>query len=192
MSMIMSPRRRQAEDFQALLDGGRASTAEAAAELAALVGLARTLAPSDVRPRPEFRTSLREQLLTEAAAREPAPRAVITVDRERASAGHRVKQAVAAIAVTSVVVGVGAAAASTRALPGDTLYGLKRQVENVELSLAQGDVGHGRELLEQADTRLGEAEALAAGPDSTTPQTRVRLAGVLAAMDAEVGSGAAG
>jgi hypothetical protein len=186
MSMIMSPRRRQAEDFQALLDGGRASTPEAAAELAALVGLARTLAPSDVRPRPEFRTALREQLLTEAAAREPAPRALVTVDRERPSAGHRVRQAVAAVAVTSVVVGAGAAAASTRALPGDTLYGLKRGVENAQLALAQGDVGRGRELLEQADARLGEAEALAAGEDSSSPQTRDRLAGALADMDAAV------
>ena len=54
--------------------------------------------------------------------------------------------------------GVGAAAASTRALPGDTLYGLKRQLEDGQLALARGDVGHGRELLEQADARLGEAE----------------------------------
>ncbi len=186
MSMIMSTRRRQAEDLQALLDGGRASTSRAATELAPLVALASALAPSDVRPRAEFRASLRDRLLTEAAAREPAPRALVTVDRERRSAGHRVKQAVAAVAVTSVVVGVGAAAASTRALPGDTLYGLKRQVENVQLALAQGDVGHGRELLEQADARLGEAEALAAGEDSTAPQTRERLAGALADMDAAV------
>ena len=186
MSMIMSTRRRQAEDLQALLDGGRASTSRAATELAPLVALASALAPSDVRPRAEFRASLRARLLTEAAAREPAARALVTVDRERRSAGHRVKQAVAAVAVTSVVVGVGAAAASTRALPGDTLYGLKRQVENVQLSLARGDVARGRELLEQADARLGEAEALAAGEGSTAPQTRERLAGALADMDAAV------
>ena len=190
MSMIMSTRRRQAEDLQALLDGGRASTPEAASELASLVALAARLAPYDVRPRADFRAGLRAQLLTEAAAREPAPRALVTVDRERRSAGHRVKQAVAAVAVTSVVVGVGAAAASTRALPGDTLYGLKRQVENVQLTLAQGDVGHGRELLEQADARLGEAEALAAGEDGATPQTRERLAGTLADMDAAVSAAA--
>lgn len=186
MSMIMSTRRRQAEDLQALLDGGRASTPGAATELAPLVALAAALVPSDVHPRADFRRALRAQLLTEAAAREPAPRALVTVDRDRRSAGHRVKQAVAAVAVTSVVVGVGAAAASTRALPGDRLYGLKRQVENVQLTLAQGDVGRGRELLEQADARLGEAETLAAGEDAGTSQTRERLAGTLADMDAAV------
>jgi hypothetical protein len=191
MSTIMSTRRRQAEDLQALLDGGRASRPAAATELASLVSLASALTPSDVRPRAEFRTALRARLLTEAAVREPAPRAVVTVDRERRSAGHRVKQAVAAVAVASVVAGVGAAAASTRALPGDPLYGLKRQVENVQLTLAQGDVGRGRELLEQADTRLGEAEALAAGEDSAALQTRERLSGALTDMDAAVSAAAA-
>ena len=62
MSMIMSTRRRQAEDLQALLDGGRASTSRAATELAPLVALASALAPSDVRPRAEFRASLRDRL----------------------------------------------------------------------------------------------------------------------------------
>jgi hypothetical protein len=190
MNMIMSARRRQAEDFQAMLAGGRASTATAATELAPLVALASSLAPSDVRPRDEFRAALRAQLLSEAAGREPAPRALVTIDRERRTAGHRVKQAVAAVAVTSVVVGVGAAAASTRALPGDPLYGVKRQVEHVQLALAHGDVGRGRELLEQADARLGEAESLAAGEDSTEPQTRDRLAGALVDMDAAVSAAA--
>jgi hypothetical protein len=186
MSMIMSARRREAEDLQSLLSGGRASSPQAAGRLAPLVSLATALSPSDVRPRDEFRTALRAQLLTEAATREPAPRALVTVDRDRRSAGHRIKQAVAAVAVASVVAGVGAAAASTRALPGDTLYGLKRQVENAQLALTHGDVGRGRELLEQADTRLGEAEALAAGEDSTTPQTRERRAGALPDWDAAV------
>jgi hypothetical protein len=190
MSMIMSARRQRAEDLQSLLDGSRASTPAAAAELAPLVALASALTPPDLRPSVEFRAALRQRLLTEAAVREPAPRAVVTVDRARRSAGHRVKQAVATVAVTSVLVGVGAAAASTRALPGDTLYGVKRHVENVQLALAQGDVGHGRELLEQADARLGEAEALAAGEDSTTPLTRDRLAGALADLDEAVAAGA--
>ena len=48
--------------------------------------------------------------------------------------------AVATVAIASVVSGVGAAAASNRALPGDSLYGLKRQIESVELALARGDL----------------------------------------------------
>ena len=59
--------------------------------------------------------------------------------------------------------------ASTRALPGDALYGLKRQIENVQLALARGDLESGRELLQQADARLGEAERLAAGEHGSDP-----------------------
>jgi hypothetical protein len=88
--------------------------------------------------------------------------------------------------VASVVTGVGAAAASSRALPGDTLYGLKRQVENVQLDLARGDVGHGRELLQQADARLSEAEDLTAGEHGSDPASVALVAQALADMDIAV------
>lgn len=181
----MTARRRRADDLHALLEGGRARTREAAVELAPLVALAGSLTAPALRPRDEFRTALRAQLLTEAATREQLPRTAAAAGSptSRRSAGHRVKQAAAAVAVASMVAGVGAAVASTQALPGDALYGLKRQIENVQLTLARGDVGRGRELLEQADARLGEAEALAAGEDSTSPETRTRLSGALTDMD---------
>ena len=104
----------------------------------------------------------------------PAP--VVPAQRARPSAPSRLKQAVAAVAVASVVAGVGAAMASTRALPGDSLYGLKRQIENVQLDLARGDLGHGRELLQQADARLSEAEALTAGEHGSDPESVARVA----------------
>ena len=87
--------------------------------------------------------------------------------------------------------GVGAAAASTRALPGDTLYGLKRQLEAGQLALARGDLGHGRELLEQADARLTEAERLTAGEDGSDPATQARSGTALREMAADVTAGAA-
>ena len=95
------------------------------------------------------------------------------------------------MAVASVVAGVGAAAASTRALPGDTLYGLKRQLEAGQLALARGDLGHGRELLEQADARLTEAERLTAGEDGSDPATRALVGTALREMAADVTAGAA-
>ncbi len=190
MAMTMSARRRQAEDLQALLEGGRASSPSAAAELAPLVALAGAISPTGPAPGEDFRTALRDRLTAEARNRVPAPRraTAATLTSERVSGTRRARQAVAAVAVASVVAGVGAAAASTRALPGDTLYGLKRQVENVELALARGDVAQGRELLEQAAARLGEAESLVAGAGSTEAVTRTRVGQALTDMDTALAS----
>ncbi|UGY92904.1 DUF5667 domain-containing protein [Streptomyces gobiensis] len=54
----------------------------------------------------------------------------------------------------------GVAAASTNALPGDTLYGLKRGMEDLKLDLAGGDTDRGRVHLDHASTRLHEARRL--------------------------------
>ncbi|KPI01959.1 hypothetical protein OK074_5466 [Actinobacteria bacterium OK074] len=54
----------------------------------------------------------------------------------------------------------GVAAASSDALPGDSLYGLKRGIEDVKLTLADGDTSRGRVYLDQASTRLSEARRL--------------------------------
>ncbi|MVO83940.1 hypothetical protein GPA10_03950 [Streptomyces sp. p1417] len=54
----------------------------------------------------------------------------------------------------------GAAAASTDALPGDSLYGLKRGMEDFKLGMADGDADRGRLYLDQASTRLNEARRL--------------------------------
>ncbi|MFE6979017.1 DUF5667 domain-containing protein [Streptomyces sp. NPDC057682] len=54
----------------------------------------------------------------------------------------------------------GVAAASSDALPGDSLYGLKRGMEDIHLGLANGDTDRGEVYLDQASTRLGEARRL--------------------------------
>ncbi|MCC3768081.1 DUF5667 domain-containing protein [Streptomyces sp. UNOC14_S4] len=54
----------------------------------------------------------------------------------------------------------GVAAASSTALPGDTLYGLKRGMEDIKLGLADGDSARGGLFLDQASTRLHEARRL--------------------------------
>lgn len=55
----------------------------------------------------------------------------------------------------------GVAAASSDALPGDSLYGLKRGIEEFKLNvLADGDDERGRTYLDQASTRLSEARRL--------------------------------
>ncbi len=185
MTMIVSARRRrQADDLERLLSGGRTSTPQAARDLAPLAELARSLVPAQHAPPAEFRSALRAQLVAEAAARVPAPG--IPPQRARPTTPARVRQAVAAVALASVVTGVGAAAASTRALPGDPLYGLKRQIENVQLDLARGDLGQGREHLQQAEARLSEAEALTASERGSDAATRALVLTALDDMDAAV------
>ncbi|GAA2231434.1 MULTISPECIES: DUF5667 domain-containing protein [Kitasatospora] len=72
---------------------------------------------------------------------------------------------VAGVAVGSLA---GAAAASSNALPGDALYGMKRGLEGIRLDWADSDTERGSLLLDQASTRLAEAQGLLgrAGPTS--------------------------
>lgn len=190
--LTLASGRRGAEDFAALLDERgfvRTLPAQRRAELEPLAALARGLAPGQHVATADFRAALRERLLTEAAARVPAP--VVPAKRPAPSQGHpRLRQAVAGLALATVVTGVGSAVASTQALPGDSLYGLKRQIEGVQLALARGDVARGRELLEQADARLSEAEQLMAGAAGADPSTRALVTMALADMDAAVALGA--
>ncbi|MGW0735828.1 DUF5667 domain-containing protein [Streptomyces sp. NPDC002851] len=70
------------------------------------------------------------------------------------------------IAAGGLTVGVaagafsGVAAASSNALPGDSLYGLKRGMEDFKLGLAEDDSARGEIYLNQASTRLNEARRL--------------------------------
>ncbi|MEU2156820.1 DUF5667 domain-containing protein [Streptomyces sp. NPDC019396] len=54
----------------------------------------------------------------------------------------------------------GVAAASSDALPGDSLYGLKRGMEDFKLGMADEDADRGSIYLDQASTRLSEARRL--------------------------------
>lgn len=54
----------------------------------------------------------------------------------------------------------GVAAASSDALPGDSLYGLKRGMEDIHLGMADGDADRGEVYLDKASTRLSEARRL--------------------------------
>ncbi|MEU4898761.1 DUF5667 domain-containing protein [Streptomyces sp. NPDC044780] len=125
---------------------------------------------------PEVRTAQRAQLLAamEAAFAEGAPR--VPEQRRRTSGAHRAKPPVArlrprsrwskGLAAGGLTFGVaagafgGVAAASSNALPGDTLYGFKRGMEDLKLEMADGDADRGRIYLDQASTRLSEARRL--------------------------------
>ncbi|UED84941.1 DUF5667 domain-containing protein [Streptomyces profundus] len=69
----------------------------------------------------------------------------------------------------------GVAAASGDALPGDTLYGLKRGMEDLRLDFASGDADRGQLYLDHAATRLHEAQQLLTQepPDGTPDHERL-------------------
>ena len=184
--ITVSPRlRRQENELERLLaQGGRPDDPS----LSRLLDLATSLRPGPLTPDPGFRAELRSQLVAEAAERVPAQtgRGGRTAAPAPAPRRHRLRAAVAGVTLAAVVAGTGSALAASRALPGDPLYGLKRDIEQAQLALAHGDVGKGKELLEQADARLSETERMATGEDAGTPETQQRISASLAALDADV------
>jgi hypothetical protein len=134
-----------------------------------------------VAPRPEFSAELRHRLLEQAAAR-AATTATPTVvhsrpdDLDDPSGGedvgasvtdirHRHGRRIRLVASTAALVllggGIGSAAAAQQAMPGDSLYGMKRSIENVSTNVSVGDDSRGRRDLEHAMTRLSEVRQLA-------------------------------
>lgn len=165
--MTAFPARRRADEFEALLSRGPGtplSEREAAqfAHLLDVVGDLRALPEAE--PRPEFSAALRERLMAEAdtvLVRRPAapPRlAMPTTTRPR-------QRRLAAALGGAALVGATAtmAVAAQTALPGESLYGVKRGIESAQVRLADDESQRGRTLLAQADTRLTELEQLAAG-----------------------------
>jgi tetratricopeptide (TPR) repeat protein len=64
------------------------------------------------------------------------------------------------IAITLLAGSFGVAYASGEALPGDTLYGVKRGLERVSLAFSTSAAGDSRLLLQHAESRLAEVQQL--------------------------------
>ncbi|MET7277887.1 DUF5667 domain-containing protein [Kribbella sp. NPDC005582] len=147
-------------------------------EAVELVGRLRTAGA--VAPRPEFSAELRHRLLEQAAARAATSTPTVVrslpdssddppsgedVDASVTDIRHRHGRRIRLVASTAALVllggGIGSAAAAQQAMPGDTLYGMKRSIENVATNVGIGDDSRGRRELEHAKTRLSEVQALA-------------------------------
>ena len=159
------PAQRAAEEFERVLSG----TADDAVttRYAELLGAVQQLrALPEVTPRAEFVGDLRSRLMTAAetelvAVPKTTLRAVPSLPEERTKRRNR---RLGTIAASLVVVGgtAGMAAAAQGALPGETLYPIKRGIEQVTTAAHFGDASQGRALLGQAATRLEEVRALQA------------------------------
>lgn len=169
--------RRRAERFAQLLDeanGGRrhhtrSRLDDQLGELVTVGQQLRTVALPGV-PETTFKRDLRAQLIATAERDGIGVTARPEVDDRRAGAAWSARTPGRVRARGAIVVGIaagtlalsGVSVASGEAIPGDALYGVKRQTEKAQLALAGSDLSRGRLYLEFARTRLQEAHAVRA------------------------------
>ncbi|QMU72961.1 DUF5667 domain-containing protein [Streptacidiphilus sp. P02-A3a] len=154
---------------------------------------------------PEVRTVQRAQLMAEfERAFAGGGGGGVPVQRERGS--HRAapgrfrpstgwgrKLAVSGLAAGVVVSAFGGvAAASSSAIPGDALYGVKRGLENWRLDFAGSDAQRGKLLLGEASQRMSEARKLIAEQadrHTLSPHVAAEVTRALSDMNAEGSQG---
>lgn len=112
----------------------------------------------------------------------------------RVAARARARAVIIATVAFGAITVSGISAATEQALPGDTLYGMKRSTERAQLALAQSDVSRGQMFLGFAEVRMTEALTVRDDPvafdavlDDMDGQTRqgVRLLTISAAQHAD-------
>lgn len=161
--------RARAEELARLLEGAVAGPGAQTAGFASLATRLRVVAAhlDDAHaPRAEFRAALRQRLVAVAtvqgARAEPVATRPDPLSWARTWKAQR-RLAVVSGAMAAVVGLTGVGVASSRSLPGQPFYGLKRAAEDVQLRFADNDTARGTKHLEFASTRLREVRALVAG-----------------------------
>ncbi len=188
---------RRAERFAQLLDeaaGARRHHARSVDDddLGALVTIGQRVStlPLIVEVDPEFRTGLRASLMARieregigATATQPEPEAQQRRRLADLLPSGRTRSAIIATVAAGSFGAFGISAASGDAIPGDTLYGVKRSAEQAQRALTGDPLKLGQLNLEFAKKRLGEAGALSRDPDKLRP--------VLDDMDRDMREGSA-
>lgn len=150
---------RRAEEFDERIEGASTDAASDArdVELLALVGALRAV--PEVSARPEFVTALRERLMAEAAtALVPDDLSRLTLPARRPARERRLAAVVGGLAIVGATTSL--AVASQSALPGDSLYPVKRAIEQAHTGLSVGESSKGTTILANASDRLDEVDAL--------------------------------
>ena len=114
----------------------------------------------DISPDADFKGQLRARLI--ATAQREGIGATATPDRRTLrkrimSTRPRARGAIVVGIAAGTLALSGVSVASGEAMPGDTLYGMKRSTERAQLALAGSDVSRGQLYLDFARTRLHEA-----------------------------------
>lgn len=168
--------RRRAEDFAAVIDGS--TPLDPHADMRAFLAIVEQLRGLEQpRLRDDFSADLRSQLMTEAptaltTAEPDSDRTLVpSAPFDPSTSRRRRAASVAAVVCVTLGSGAGVAAASQSALPGDTLYPLKRGLERIQVATAGSSLDRGEQYLDNAGTRLSEVETLVLTriDDQTTP-----------------------
>jgi hypothetical protein len=160
----VTPARRRAEEFAALVDSGGEASGTRHGDLVELVTVLR--GTPLVAPRPEFVTELRAALMAEAdVALAPVDGRLALPAHTRTRRDRRVAIAVGTIALVGA--GSSMAVAAQNALPGDALYPVKRVIEGAQTTIQVDEISKGEVLLANASGRLDEVAELR---DRNTPE----------------------
>ena len=170
--------RRRADEFDALLSGSDSRSTEDARvqELLDLVGALRAVPEPPARP--EFVADLRSRLVAAAEAQpvrkvDEATFARLTPTQRRGRSERRLATVLGGFAVVAATGSM--AMASQSALPGDTLYPVKRAIENARTNLQSSDAGKAQSLLDNAARRLDEIDALNQRGDGSSDEIAATL-----------------
>lgn len=154
---------RRADEFNAMVEDASAVARDDArnAELLELIGALRTV--PEINARPEFVAGLRSQLMAEAqTALVPADVSKLRLPPRKTTRERRLAAVVGGIAIVGATTSVALAAQS--AVPGESLYPIKRVIESAHTGLSVGDAHKGSTLLGNASSRLDEVDALTQDP----------------------------
>jgi hypothetical protein len=158
--------RRRAEEFDAALS--RPLTEQDAQRFAELLAVVRDLrAIPEPAPRAEFVSDLRLRLMAEAdtALLPQAARPLTAVEQRLVLPARpsRRDRRLATVLGAAALIGAttSMAVAAQTALPGESLYLVKRALENAQTGIARGDTAKGEALLANARGRLDEVRDLA-------------------------------
>lgn len=157
--------RRRAEEFDAAIS--RPLTEQDAKDFAALLAVVRDLrAMPQPTPRSDFVSDLRMRLMAEAdTALLPQAARPLTATEQRlvlpVRASRRDRRLAAALGAAAIVGATSSMAmAAQTALPGESLYPVKRAIEQAQNQFARDDAAKGQALLANARGRLDEVRDL--------------------------------
>jgi len=155
----VSPARRRAEEFASLIDGRGGNSRPFSEQLDIVALLQSVPAPLPTRT---YVDELRASLMSAADTLLVPVESRLSLPVREASPRRRDRRIAVAVTTLAILGGsTGVSFAAQNALPGDSLYPIKRILESARTSLSSTDQARADRMMGLAEGRLDEAQALA-------------------------------